>query len=170
MVEAIDGKPNGNGCSRVLYSEIAHGITNHEELSREDQVGFRAVDLMLAELTKDPAFEENFMSAHGLTLNDRERLTNPADPNYRKDILWGVHNPDDFFSTVLYCSNEILDEEKHIRNWGERLISAAMVKNEEDDDITREARGLVGSLMFKEQGHFGLDFVIGEPVATPSAS
>ncbi len=170
MVEKIGGKPKENGCSRVLYSQIAHGIVDHEQLSREDQVGFRAVDLMLAELRRDPAFERNFMETHGLTLNNRDRLSNPHDPNYRKDVLWSVHNPDDFFCSVIISSNEILDEKKHIQDWGKRLFSVATTHNGDDDDITRDARRLVGDLMLKEQAHFDIDVVMRQPIAVPAAS
>lgn len=152
--------------SRPTYSAIIHGVVDHETLTGDQRIDVQAIDKMISTLKEDKVFEKSFEQNNGLTLGDKGRLTDKTDPNYSKDVLWGVHNPEEFVVAVLVNSPQLFDEqtsqwvddEKRIQDWGRRMMRVA-TENPNDSDVeSKLAKRRIGIVVMKEGEHFDIEF------------
>lgn len=161
--------------NRISYSEIIHGVVGHEQLTPEQRIDIDAVDKMVGTIREDSVFAKSFLENHNLTIGDKGRLTDRSNPDYMKDLLWSVHNPEELYVAVIINgpekynedTHEISDEHKHVQEWGRRMLRLATEVNEDDDIATKLAKRRMGNLVEKEGAHFDIDF---NPLTDPTES
>lgn len=134
------------------YSKVINHVVGHESLTYEEQIQIKAIDIMVSAL-KQCDFEGRF---GGFTTGDSARLTNRQDPNYGKDLLWGVHTPEEMFVATLV--NATLDDhtDGFINDWGTKMAEISQ-EDPDDNSDTARAKKHIRELLEKEKQHFDVD-------------
>ena len=131
---------------RVPYSEIFHTIDGHIEMSYEDRIQVKAIDIMVDALLNEANLDDDFS---GFTLGNQSRLKDKRDPNYGKDLLMSVHTPQQFYNMVLgravsikFDENGQVVDRGFLENW-ESKMSQIAVESPGDLQDDKEAKELV---------------------------
>lgn len=133
----------------VAYSEIFDTIDGHKDISFEERIQVKAIDIMVEALMTEPNFQKFF---GGFTLGDKARLTDKRNPNYGEDLLMSVHTPEEFFVIVDYnYKPEIDDKGMAVGNglmhrWGEKMSEIAQTAEKDLADEV-EAKSMVRELI-----------------------
>lgn len=143
----------------VAYSEIFDTIDGHKDITYEERIQVKAIDIMVEALSAEPDLQRTF---GGFTLGDKSRLTDRRNPDYGRDLLMSVHTPDEFFETVETNNKvDINDNGMAVENglmhrWAERM---AMIAQPLDGDLPDEveAKGLVRELLVRQEKAFDLE-------------
>lgn len=130
-------KQSEEAIPKVAYSETIYNVKGHRELTMEERVQFKAIDIMVDALSEEPEIEGIF---GGLTLANSARLTDENDPNYKKDLLWHIHTPEEFFEKVLDEASEESKDGGLLNRWEERMRDFARPNMPRDNDVPDQAR------------------------------
>lgn len=163
---------------RVNYSEIISGVVGHDKLTPDQRIDIRAVDLMVDALKDDGDFEQTLLEKRNLTIGNVDRLSKPSDPNYRHDLLWSVHNPEELFVGVLINGpiqhdengDLITDGRRHVQEWGRRLLKVADSETADGNLEEVLAKKRVKGLILKESEHLEMDYALPGEIGTAVAS
>ncbi len=146
---------------KVAYSEIFDTIEGHKDISYEDRIQVKALDIMVEAIRHEPGLVDQF---DNFTLGDKSRLTDKRNPNYGRDLLMSVHTPDEFFVRVFDRAKVNIDENGWaigtglMKRWGQAMESIAEESDSDQLDEV-EAKKLVRRLLVVEEKVFALDTV-----------